>query len=381
LSLITDDNYPSLSTNVLNVIMKNKLLLTTGVLALALSSSAFAADCVLTPTGGVGGAPSGVARVNFDNLPAGTLGVANLTAGVPYVASGPSGTVTVTKYGDAGTITGEFPLVGTPNINAQPVLSGGNGLGFGPGGGDQPNGQDTTVYLKTGTATAASGTSATNRVEILFPGPQLYMGILWGSIDDANRLTFYNGNTVVGEVTGVQVAPFVDGNQEAQGTFYVNITSTCPFDRVVASSGFTTFEFDNIAYNATPPCSGCTYTQGWYKNHEGWPTLPTGGLYLGNLNNTYTKSELQDILDTPVKGNGLISLAHQLITAKLNILRGACSTTDVTNAITAADALIGALEVPPVGSGRIDPALTSALTEILDQYNNGLAPNGPPHCD
>jgi len=360
--------------------MKHNLLITAGALVLALSSSAFGADpCVITPVGAVGGAPIGVARVNFDNLAAGTLGV----AGPGGVATGPSGTVTVTRFGNAGTITGEFPPPpAIPNINAQPVLSGGNGSGFGAGGSDQPNGEDTTVYLKTGTATPGSyGTAAANRVEIVFPGPQLYMGILWGSIDADNRLTFYNGATLVGEITGAQVLAGANGNQGVLGTLYVNITSTCPFDRVVASSGFTTFEFDNIAYNATPPCSGCTYTQGWYKNHEGWPTLPTGGLVLGNLNNTYTKAQLDSILDTPVRGNGLISLAHQLITAKLNILRGACSTTAVTNAITAADALIGGLRIPPVGSGYIDPALTSALTEILDQYNNGLAPNGPSHCD
>jgi hypothetical protein len=34
--------------------------------------------------------------------------------------------------------------------------------------------------------------------------------------------------------------------------------------------------------------------------------------------------------------------------------------------------------VPPIGSGFLNPALTSGLTETLDQYNNGEL--GPDHC-
>jgi hypothetical protein len=33
------------------------------------------------------------------------------------------------------------------------------------------------------------------------------------------------------------------------GTYYVNIDSTNPFNRVVASSSQYAFEFDNVAYN------------------------------------------------------------------------------------------------------------------------------------
>src|SRR5687767_5945628 len=59
------------------------------------------------------------------------------------------------------------------------------------------------------------------------------------------------------------------------------------------------------------PEEDCTFTQGFWKNHpEDWPV---DELTLGNV--TYSKDELLAIFGEPVSGNGLISLAHQLIAA------------------------------------------------------------------
>lgn len=118
----------------------------------------------------------------------------------------------------------------------------------------------------------------------------------------------------------------------------------------------------------------CTYTQGYWKNH---PTLwPTSSLMLGTV--TYTKTQLLAIFDQPAKGNGLVSLAHQLIATKLNIAAGASVPPVVASAIASADALIAGKVVPPVGSGKLAPSATSSLTETLDEYNNGEL--GPDHC-
>jgi hypothetical protein len=120
------------------------------------------------------------------------------------------------------------------------------------------------------------------------------------------------------------------------------------------------------------PCySGCTLSQGYWKNHAGeWPV---SSLTLGSV--SYNQSQLLSILGLPVGGNGLISLAHQLIAAKLNIAKGADGSA-VSAAITAADSLIGSLVV---GSGDyLSPATTSALVETLDNYNTGVI--GPGHC-
>ena len=118
----------------------------------------------------------------------------------------------------------------------------------------------------------------------------------------------------------------------------------------------------------------CTYTQGYWKTHpEAWPV---GNVTLGTVN--YTQAQLLLIFDQPAKGNGLISLAHQLIAAKLNIAQGATPPASVMAAIAAADALIGSLVAPPIGAGSLAPATTSGLTETLDQFNQGII--GPGHC-
>ena len=119
--------------------------------------------------------------------------------------------------------------------------------------------------------------------------------------------------------------------------------------------------------------TNCTYTQGFWKNHEElWPST---SVTLGSV--VYTAAQADAIFGQPVQGNGLISLAHQLIAAKLNIDNGA-DPTAAAAAIAAADALIGALVVPPIGGGYLAPGNTSTLTQTLDDFNNGVT--GPGHC-
>ena len=91
----------------------------------------------------------------------------------------------------------------------------------------------------------------------------------------------------------------------------------------------------------------------------------------------YIDAQLQDILDKAPAGNGLLDSAHQLIAAKLNVANGA-DDTDVAATITAADALIGALVIPPVGGGFLAPSLTSSLNDALTDYNEGAT--APGHC-
>lgn len=146
---------------------------------------------------------------------------------------------------------------------------------------------------------------------------------------------------------------------------------------------FTAFGLDELGNKAsnltvtvnssTTNSTNCTYTIGYWKNHtELWPVT---SLTLGTVN--YTAAQLQSILNQSVEGNGLVSLAHQLIGALLNIANGA-DPTAAQQAIDDANALIGGLVVPPVGAGFIHPSQTDALTQTLDDYNNGII--GPPHC-
>lgn len=128
-----------------------------------------------------------------------------------------------------------------------------------------------------------------------------------------------------------------------------------------------------------PPGEGCTLTIGFWKTHypDAWPAdVLANGLTLGTV--SYTAAQLEDIFNTPPAGNGLIILAHQLIGAKINIASGA-DASGIQSSIDAADALIGGLLVPPVGSGFLAPGDTSALNDALTDFNEGTT--GPGHCD
>jgi hypothetical protein len=131
-----------------------------------------------------------------------------------------------------------------------------------------------------------------------------------------------------------------------------------------ASSGASGYSL--MADATTAGSAECT--QGFWKNHEDlWPPACTPML-LGSVD--YTKSQLLAIFNEPAQGNGFLSLAHQLIAARLNLCNGS-DPGPIAATLAAADGMIGGLVCPPIGSGYLDPAATSPLTEQLDRYNNG----------
>ena len=151
-----------------------------------------------------------------------------------------------------------------------------------------------------------------------------------------------------------------------------------------ATSTLNRSPFSNTTTCSTLSCTvdlGCTYTQGYWKTHGPIPTgnngneWPVTSLQLGNV--TYTDLELLSIFNRSGAGNGLVTLAHQLMAAKLNIANGADGSA-IAGAVAAADALIGSLVVPPVGSGSLSNAATSGLISQLTAYNEGST--GPGHC-
>jgi len=176
----------------------------------------------------------------------------------------------------------------------------------------------------------------------------------------------------------------------------VAFTATAP---ILANCTTQTYEWTSVGYNGTdfltpytlvgaqpsvtvtadcPLVVGCTVGQGFWKNgYPGkWPASAlSGGLTLGSV--SYTAAQLESIFNTPpAGGQGLLILAHQLIAAKLNIANGA-DPSAVASTIAAADALIGGLVAPPVGSGSLPSSAVSALATTLDQYNSGLIGPGP----
>ncbi|MDO9136046.1 PEP-CTERM sorting domain-containing protein [Hydrogenophaga sp.] len=186
--------------------------------------AAFAAPSVFSS---VGGAPTGVNKWNLDSmtLPVGTgLGSIVVTPNASYVTGSTGG------------------------INAAPVLSGNNGVGFGAGGSNQANGTNLTQYLTTGSTNVQPGSN----IVINFTADQFYFGLLWGSVDpgNGNTMEFFNKGLSMGTLNGDDVTPTATGNQGASGTYYVNIDLIGGFDQIVFKSTSYAFEFDNIAWSA-----------------------------------------------------------------------------------------------------------------------------------
>jgi len=92
--------------------------------------------------------------------------------------------------------------------------------------------------------------------EIIAGGTFDYFGLYWGSIDNYNTLSFYNGADQVLSLTGADViaAGVGFGNQIAPGANrYVNIfLNGDTYDRIVISTTQYAFESDNHAFAQVP---------------------------------------------------------------------------------------------------------------------------------
>ncbi len=148
--------------------------------------------------------------------------------------------------------------------------------------------------------------------------------------------------------------------------------TTTPTPSVTPSPTPTPSATPTATPSATP--GGCVFGFGYWKNHpQAWPVTE---LQLGNV--TYTQEQLLSIMHEPVRGNGLISLAHHLIATKLNVANGA-DPSCIQQTIADADTLIGDLVVPPVGDGYLAPRDVNALKDTLEDYNEGHL--CAPSCD
>ena len=161
------------------------------------------------------------------------------------------------------------------------------------------------------------------------------------------------------------------------------------------------FTFIGMIQIVNPPTGGivtpggCTRGQGFYQANPN--VIPDGTVVFpdtivnGNLIpssslsfgiglgfRSYTKTELLQIYATPVNKNGLIALAQQLATAKLNQGAGQAPL-QVQKAMSDADALIGTRVVPPIGEDSLTTKQTSALVDLLTRYNEGKIA-GAPRC-
>jgi hypothetical protein len=177
---------------------------------------------------------------------------------------------------------------------------------------------------------------------------------------------------VIGELfdeTGIETS---ENAELAEGTEYVvRVRAVADLPGLEQGANSTT-----ITCTTSPRTStDCTVSLGyWTKHPESWSRVAS--IKLGSV--TYTRAEIIAILRQPARGNGLVSLAHQLIATRLNMLLGVVPPASVSNAVAQADAAIGSTVVPPVGGGRLVPCSTRRLTKTLRSFNNGSL--GPDRC-
>jgi hypothetical protein len=144
-------------------------------------------------------------------------------------------------------------------------------------------------------------------------------------------------------------------------------------------------------------CGGCTYTQGYWKNHEdAWPMdfSPTAVFFSatkqvciencgGNPNDDVFETQpatWADVLDTPVNvSQGYYQLAHQYIAAVLNQASGACVPDGIQDTLEFGYDWLSA-HAPSACTGASSCGTQKDWAAVLDDYNNGVYQDGPPHC-
>jgi hypothetical protein len=126
-----------------------------------------------------------------------------------------------------------------------------------------------------------------------------------------------------------------------------------------------------------PVATSCPLTQGFWKNHAGtkkqanvWPVPHTGtALTIGGIN--YTQAQLLQVYNTAPKGDAVLILADQLITAELNYANGAPKT--VTSVISDADGDLTSINLLSHVAVDASSVLGQDMVgdgSTLDTYNN-----------
>jgi len=120
--------------------------------------------------------------------------------------------------------------------------------------------------------------------------------------------------------------------------------------------------------NVSTAGTGCTYTQGWYKN-QGNASVPSSSFF-------GTAASWKVVLATKPKGNNYYNLADQYIAAKLGI-GGGSPPSAVAQAIIDAQTFFTGRALG--STAGYSTSTLAAIAAILDSFNNGNYA-GWPHC-
>jgi hypothetical protein len=164
---------------------------------------------------------------------------------MPPSGTGPVATfnsITPTAWGQT-TATGPF-LDGGASFSGSGVVM--NNLGQGSAGLYATPFGDATNYM----AVLGGGTET-----IAYASEKTFFGLYWGSVDNYNLLTFYEGATQVATISGSQTGPLIasGGQGDYSSNGYVLISGLPKFDSVMVTSGSNSFEFDNVVAGVPEP--------------------------------------------------------------------------------------------------------------------------------
>jgi hypothetical protein len=137
----------------------------------------------------------------------------------------------------------------------------------------------------------------------------------------------------------------------------------------------------------TPPAcggaSGCTYSQGYWGNKPGvvWPAgYSRNALFYPGAGGSLINQTWQQVMDAPANVNGgYYILAYQFIAATLNNTNGASLPTGVGTILDQANAWF-TTNAPAACAAKGSCGTQKDWGAILETYNLGKYPEGPPHC-
>ena len=171
------------------------------------------------------------------------------------VAAGNAASITVLSPGNLGPTSGATFNSITATTYSQTTPSGtfsDGGANFSGSGVVMNNGGQPSLGLYAtplGDATNYMAVLGGGSEKIAFSSQMNSLGLYWGSVDTYNFLEFFNGNTSVAMISGIDVQPpmLANGGQtDYASNGYVVIGALPFFDSVVVSSSANSFEFDNV---------------------------------------------------------------------------------------------------------------------------------------
>jgi hypothetical protein len=237
-------------------------------------------------------------------------------------------------------------------------------------------------YASDGTPTATGTTDFTGTAAVTFASATVT------EVDKTITVTDTFAGTLGTVTYGVDTLPKTFTYNRTFGPFGSDACGEHDFPNTATFTTNDTKTTGQSSWNVhiTVPCpTGCTLTQGYWKTHSVFgpakPSDPTWDLLPDGCPNTpffsSGKTWYEVFWTNPKGGNAYYILAHQYMAAKLNILAGAASTTEVDAAIAWSETFFGTYGP----SSQLPKAVRQqaiATAGILGSYNEGLI--GPGHC-